>query len=171
MRSVQKALETFSEAEHALASLVAFDLLASEAPRTYEGMSSGYRLVSAGGTTPVCRARRYIRAGFRHAIYAQRPAVLVWSFEQVLRSGDFQQHETEGIVGRIRGMITNGAEASDAEALMKEARRALKWLTSAAPEYSRALMDNAPSSYEKDSVRWLTKVAKAADTFDTAEEQ
>lgn len=157
MRSVQTALEAFTEAEYELASLVAFDVLAVTAPRTREGTSTGYSLVSAGGVPHLSRARRYVRAGFRHAVHAQRPDVLVWAFQQILQFGDFQPPRAD----RIRGLMSKDPGKADAESLLAEAGCALKWLASAAPEDARTLMDSAPNIYERSTVRWLLKVAKA----------
>ena len=159
--SIEDALEAFGATEYVVASLVAFDVLAVKGPLTPEGLSVVYRLSSVGGVTPAVRALRYLRSGFRHAFHRQRPSALVWSFDQILKNGDF----LEPLAGRVGDMLwavlSNKRRSSDADVLLSEAGSALDWLTTAAPEQARVLMLNAPGIYGKASVRWLSQVAKA----------
>ncbi len=159
--SIEDALEAFGAAEYGVASLVAFDVLAVKGPRTPEGMSVVYRLGSVGGVTPPIRALRYLRTGFRHAFHRQRPTALVWSFDQILKNGDFIEPLTGRVGDLLWAMLSNERNSSDTDVLLSEAGSALDWLSTAAPEQARVLMENAPGIYGKAALRWLSQVAKA----------
>ncbi len=159
--SIEKALELFPAAEYPLASLVALDLLVYKGPRTPEGLSAARRLGSVGGAAPAVRALRYIRAGYRHAIHRQRPTVLVWAFEQVLQNRDYERPRRERAADRLWTWLTNERHGAQPDSLMTGAGAALEWLSRAAPEQFRALMQTASGIYGPASGRWLVKAAPA----------
>ena len=165
--SIENALKAFSAEDYSVASLVAFDVLAFKGPRSPEGLSVLCRLSAVGGVTPPVRALRYIRAGFRFALHRQRHSVLIWAFDQVLQSGDFQSPLPDRLADGLWTLLTNERKGTCADALQTEAGTALDWLAGAAPEQFRVLMGTARGIYGKASVRWLAKITRAVNTQQT----